>query len=363
MEARNARVLYLPNERGDFRQLGMRRALAKLVEEGVIGDARIFSLLWRVREREGSAARDALHRLVETFRPDVILFQHIAGAGLVQDDYDRIRQSSGATLVYHEADPYGRFMHRLPLETRVAGSNADVVFTVGEGVFSENFRRLGASDVRWAPHTYDWETFDVLPEQVVAEKSHDVVMIANRNTPRLWFRALPDARARRDLVALLSRRLGSRFAVYGRGWEGESAKGPLPFWRQGEAIRSAWVSANWDHYADEPLYFSDRLPISLASGTIHATSSHPGYEELFGELPFLIYESSVRDLVERIETRIRDSTPEDRLESARAGLEWAHVNLRQDQQFVGFLAAAQLHFDDAAVSRALDRTRQPWLQM
>ena len=46
-----------------------------------------------------------------------------------------------------------------------------------------------------------------------------------------------------------------------------AGKGRSRTQRQGEANRSAWVSATWDHFlCPIPNYTSDRVPISLASG-------------------------------------------------------------------------------------------------
>lgn len=350
-----ARILYVPNEHGDARQSGVRKTLARLLDAGLIDDVRVFSLLWRIRE--GMAAdeqRRALLDVAEAYRPDILLMQHLGGTGLRRHEIETMKVCSGS-FIYHEADPYSRFLHPLPREARDAGRTADIVFTVGSGVFAANFRRAGARDVRWMPSIFDPERFGSTPPRPVMRRDFDVVMVANRNRPRL--RGLPNWRDRIAFVDYMARRFGRRFAIYGRGWDGPSAVGPVAYSDQSAAIRSGWISANWDHFSDEPRYFSDRLPTTLASGSVHATTFHPGFGDIFeGTRGFLLLSRDRDALGDMIENYLGKTTPEERFERERQAWAYAHRTLRQDDQVVKILNAGGAGIDANQYARARDAT-------
>lgn len=104
------------------------------------------------------------------------------------------------------------------------------------------------------------------PPAVVVERPLDVVMIGNRNAPRL--RGLTDWRDRIRFVDELQDRFDDRFAVYDRSWGGPSTQWPIPYSERHRAVHSGWVSANWDCSATEPKCFSDRPPTSQDTGTV-----------------------------------------------------------------------------------------------
>lgn len=331
-----ARILYVPNEHGSARQSGIRTTFSRLRSGGCVSDVKIFSLLWRIREgMDGALQRRKLVQLAADYRPDIILMQHLGGTGIVRDELKELKDSCDA-LIYHEADPYSRLVHGLPREAREAGAVADVVFTVGTGTFARNFERAGASDVQWEPSIFDSERFGRERPLANHHRDFDIVMVANRNRPRL--RGLPNWRDRIRFVNYMETRFGSRFAIFGRGWTGPSAQGTVAYSDQSSAIRSGWVSANWDHFALEPKYFSDRLPTSLATGSVHATTAHPGFDQIFpGAEPFLLMSKSMVALGDRIEQYLTNVDADERIEREAAAWEFAHRHFRQDDQLVRML--------------------------
>lgn len=347
------RLLYVPNEEGDFRQIGFRRPLHDLVESGLLDEVSIFSLQLRQR-RSGHFSEEigALIDRVDQFQPTIVLMQHLGSTRLTAGDFVRMRAKADFDLIYHEADPYSRFKHPLPRSARAAGKFADVVFTVGAGVFADNFRRAGAVDVRWAPHVFEPDRYPVKRIDDSPRRDFDFVMVANRNTPR--FRGLPNWRDRIDFVEYMQDRFGSRFAVFGKGWSGPSALGPVEFGDQAKAARRGWITVNWDHYAKEPKYFSNRLPISLAAGTAHATCWHAGYDELFSrrDHPFLIFGKTFASLADALETFLSTNTPDDRLRIMQAAQNYAVQDCRQDDQLVAFLNWRERLIDPAAARAA-----------
>lgn len=354
------RILYVPNEAGSFRQLGFRRPFANLVDAGLIGETEVFSLQWRILNGgDAEAHRQDLVKRVRDFQPDVLLMQHLGITGLTDKHFQLMRRAADFRLIYHEGDPYSRFVHPLPSAAKAAGRAADVVFTVGSGVFASNFRRAGASDVRWASHVFEPERFALKEVTQPAEKTHDVVIVANRNRPRL--RGLPNWRDRIAFVKHLQDRFGDRLAIYGKGWDGVGSMGPVDFSEQDMAIRSGWISANWDHYANERDYFSNRLPISLASGSIHATTRHDGYDRTFKEptSEFLILGDTPKALAKAIEDRLSQTSEADRILAGRRAQAYAYERFRQDDQIVAFLNFDGPRLDPHTASAAWDTSVQP----
>ena len=350
---RPPRILYLPNEPGDFVQRGPRRALGGLLDAGLIEDVRFVSLLHRVRVGDGPAERARLLQIVREFKPTIVLLGKPAGTGLRSRDIQAWRSVADFKFVITDMDPYHWYFKRLSPDGRALAPYADIVFVPGSSLFVRNYRRAGAKDVRWNPHTYDPSSFGRL--EITAETvTHDVVLIGSLIPSRFGrLRRYPGSVDRGRLAAELKHQFGSSSAVFGTGWAEEIGSGVIPFHDQERAIRSAWVTANWDHFPAEPHYFSDRLPISLASGTVHFTTWHPGFDELFGELPFLRLVRRHTDVVHEIRSYLESTSPAERVEHARQARVFAAAHYREDILFTEMLNAAGARIDPTAAKRAL----------
>ncbi len=351
MTGRRARVLYLPNEDGDHQiernlgQCGPRRALGGLLDAGLIEAVRIVSLLHRVKVGDGPTERARVLQIVGDFKPTIVLLDKPDGTGLTRLDFRAWRNLAEFKFLLNEADPYHWWFKPLSRETRAAAAFVDVGFVVGSGSFVRLLRRAGVRDVRWMRQSYDPGRFGLSPivsDSIVA----DVVMSGSRFRSRYApFRGIPGAPDRARAVAALVSEFGDALHVYGAGWDVPGAKGLVPYDDLEWALRTAWVSANWDHFAYEPDYYSNRLPISLAIGTVHFTTRHPGFERQFGELPFLRFVDHPAELAPAIKDYLRSTPPETRLEHARQGRTFAEANLRQDECVTELLNAAGAGID------------------
>lgn len=351
------RVLYVPNEDGDFRQVGFRRPFADLVANGLLGAVSIFSLQLRIKNGgDAEQHRQALVERVREFRPTIVLMQHLRTTGLRARHFAQMRAAADFDLVYHEGDPYSKYLHPLPLSARAAGKAADVVFTVGTGTFAENFRSSGAKDVRYSPSSFEPERFRA---ETSGSREYDIVIVANRNRPR--FRGHPNWRDRIAFVTYMQDRFRGRLAVFGKGWDGPGAMGPVEFSKQDEAIKSGWITANWDHYADEASYFSNRLPISLASGSIHATTEHPGYRDIFSEVAddFITFRPTHSALADSIENILDSTSDVQRIAMGERARTFAFDRSRQDDQLVTMLNFNGLNVNEEASRAAWDLDSVP----
>ena len=113
------------------------------------------------------------------------------------------------------------------------------------------------------------------------ECEFDVVMIGNRPTSRVPFKTMPGLRRRTELVRMFEAKLGRRFAVFGLGWRGPCARGPVQFTQQGVVYSKArfGVGINNLHAA---YYFSNRLPIAMSCGAVMLHNFEPGMGEVLG---------------------------------------------------------------------------------
>lgn len=348
------RVLYIPNEHAHHRQEGARSGFAKLSASGLLSEVRVYSFLLRIREGEGfNSVFRGLCALVSELRPDVVLIQHPGGTGLLSDHWIQLRKISPFTLVYHEGDAYDRWRKVLPPEAKAAAQSANLTLTVGASNQMSILSRAGARAMRWTPHSFDPMRFGMEAPIQVQEKEFDVVFIGNSVRSRMPGRSIPGVRDRHRLVAEMSKRFGRRFAVYGKGWTGATAQGPIAFADQERAVRSGWITANWDHYPAEAMYFSDRLPISLASGTVHVTTRHPGYDTVFPEeTPFLHFTNRVADVTKRCSQLLDSLTPEAHQKAIVQGRDFALTSFREDDLLVEWLNAVGARIDPAAASEA-----------
>ncbi len=331
------RLLHLPNEESlspQHLQIGSRRALEKLAQEGTLGAYRAFSFLHDFRQ--GGDPRTTwrkLHEAAQEFQPDIIYWQHVSDFPVTVEEIQRLKSiTSNPRIVYHEADPYGWFVKRMGASIRTLLPLADLVIMSGTGQFFDIARSLGARTLLVAPQPFD-SSRSGKPWHPTMNRKHDLVMIGSFGATKTPGRTLPGARRRRRLARILSKRFGQRFALYGNGWSGiPSSRGPLPFDQQEETIRSAWLSVNWDHFDHVPYYFSNRLSISLAAGVPHVTCYHRGYEHMFAKCDGLYLVNSPNEVVETAEFLL--SLPRSQLiELGVRASQFAHENLEAEKVY------------------------------
>ena len=281
------RFFYVPNESVLGDQVGPRKAFNLLKDEGVFSAYTAYSyLVERAKAASHAEALEQLHAAVQAFQPDVIYFQHLNRSYPVDRSYVQRLKSAASRpkFVWHDPDPYGKFIKPLDDTMKAALAESDMAILVGLGYLAEHVRRAGAKRVLFAPHSYDDERFGQ-PWQPTLSRTHDAIMIANLNClKRVPFLYMPGGRNRKLMSRAFHAAYGDRYAVFGagQGWQGEPyCRGPIPFDAQERTIRSSWITINWGQFDGIAMYSSDRLPISLATGVVHITNYQRGYEHLF----------------------------------------------------------------------------------
>ncbi len=279
------RLLHMPNEWGtdmNYLQLGPRDAFKRFLEEGEIAALHTFSFLEEAKKVGGS--EQAMKKLVEEaeeFQPDVIFWQHIERFFAPEESIKALKNiSSKPKLVYHEGDPFGRYLKRINKNLQIVLRQSDMVFLEGLGKLADLMRENGAKDVYFAPTSFDKARFG-LPWTPTPQRKYSIAMIGNRGKTRIPGLYFPGGKRRKEMAEKLDKVFGERFALYGYGWEKLTAsRGKVPYIDQQKRIQEAWISVNWDHFDHFTFYFSDRLPISLAAGVPHITTYHPGFDEV-----------------------------------------------------------------------------------
>ena len=326
------RFFYVPNETTEGDQVGPRKAFSALYREGALSAYTAYSyLVERQRAPDHAHALERLYAAVVAFQPDVIYFQHLNGSYPVDSAYIRRLKGIGSRprFVWHDPDPYGRFIKPIDSVMKAALAATDMAVVKGLGYFSAAVRRAGAGRILFAPESFDDERF---ARGAIASNTRalDAVMVANLTClKRVPFLFMPGGRERKKTAQLMHGAFGNRFAVYGagQGWQGTRyCRGPIAFERQEEVIQSAWISVNWSQFDEIPFYFSDRLPISLVAGVPHITNYQRGFEHVLGDASGAFFVHSPAEALDVADYLL--SLPRERLiEIGEAGRAYAFERL------------------------------------
>ncbi|MEN9416472.1 MAG: hypothetical protein RI988_92 [Pseudomonadota bacterium] len=301
------RLLYLPNEVTEGDQIGPRKAFSQMLRDGRLADYQAYSFLVE-RQRHATQAQ-ALQDLLDAarrFGPDLVYWQHVTTDYPVDADFLRALKAlpTRPRLVWHDPDPYGRFIKPIDPVMKLVIAHADLAVVKGLGTFAQDVRRAGAPRLLYAVESFDDERFGQ-PWTPSPTREFDAVMVANLTC--LWrmpFLFMPGGRSRLRLACRLHEALGQRFAVYGtgQGWRGRPfCRGPIAFADQERIIRTAWVSVNWSQFDTIPMYFSDRLPISLAAGVPHVTNYQRGFEHALPQARGIYFVHSPAEAVDVVD--------------------------------------------------------------
>jgi hypothetical protein len=275
-------VLVVLNHRPGGPRPTVSETLDSLVTEGMLGGCDVYHFPARCDAGLGDAAIGAeILAAARKTGAALVLFAHSGTLAIDRATLRALRAlPSAPALVYLEGDGYHPWYYPAPTATVRVMRACDVVFLPSGGPFLRVLRRAGCRDVRYAPSTASGIRF---PHVWRAGDTHewDVVLVGRRTTSRVPGRTFPGAHRRIALAHALQRRYGRRFGLFGPGWTGPSALGPLPFDEQADAGRRSVVVVGQNN-STWPLGFSNRLPISLATGTPTVYSRAAGFHSVFG---------------------------------------------------------------------------------
>ena len=249
----------------------------------------------------------AIHEANDDFKPDVIYFQffhapeEVHPRSLVRS----LKASANHPMVLgsigdlFDIGPLSVFGRPLPPSVTELASEADAFFSTSMGrTADELVRKHGARNLVFLPNAYCPEHFPLT--DMKHEKEYDVLMLGRsmRMVGRHPIVTVPTALKRRYVVGQLAREFGERFAIYGYGWKGMSAKGGIPFKDQVAVFQRSKVVVDSPPRVAEELYSSDRAYFMAGSGSSLVMPYVPRFDLLFepGVNTHFVYR--LRDTVE-----------------------------------------------------------------
>ena len=184
----------------------------------------VIPLGMRREEAESQWSRVA-HAVWKSAIELVILYHyHAEGLADPRPLFEKLRtQGQQPIIAFCGGDPFfnGFFRPRHPDLFRNICREADLTFNTSMGVAADSILQYGARRVALMPHGACPARFPLREDAYEpAAAEFDVCFIGSNNISRnptrsyLWF-----GLERRRLVSLLSRRFGSRFGLFGHGWE------------------------------------------------------------------------------------------------------------------------------------------------
>ncbi|MDG4865311.1 hypothetical protein P8605_44925 [Streptomyces sp. T-3] len=218
-----------------------------------------------------------LTHLAAHLRPDLVLVhspQPLPWSG--REVAALLRSLGSPPLVVWEGDAWGGRGKPLRERNLAWMRSAEAVFSVALGEQAELLGKASGRPVHYVPNCVPLAFAPPEPPDRAAPAG--VALLGSRMT-YLGLELVRDDRERTELARRLA---GPELSVYGKGWRGPYARGPVPYFEQQAAMRRALVTAGWNRYRRHPGFFSDRLPIAMAAGRVHVSSRHPGLEWLPG---------------------------------------------------------------------------------
>jgi len=322
------------NEPVEGFQVGIRGALRKKVDMGVVEDVEFFSFL--VEERKLGNWKRVLDKLsirIKDFQPTIILFSHTGKRFFPEEFFSRIIENNSCqpVLAYDERDVYGYIRKPLPQGAMQLAKKMDVIFLVAAGQFADRFRKLECKKVIFLPHVGNTIQFGSswIPSM---KREFDIVLIANFHPSKIPFMSMPGVKERKKLVSVFSKEFGDRFAVFGKGWEWcQANRGPIPFEEQENILRKSWLSIGLDHFSSYEFYFSDRLPIALLSEVVHLTKWNKGLENLFVDNKHCVFFESIEESLQKAHVLL-GKPREELLVMGKNGADWARKYFTEDKR-------------------------------
>lgn len=213
--------------------------------------------------------------LVFTEQIEYVVFHHFHSSELVIPEEFILQlksQPHRPTVAFSGGDAFMNGLFATPLHPKsfkVACSQSDIVFNTSMGKAAKAIRGYGASHIALLPNAVITSDFSGIADEYHPEQAEfDVCFIGSNNRSRNPFSGYFWAgRYREKLVKRLTKEFGSRFAVFGNGWQNyESNQGSIAFEDQIPTCRRAKVVIGGFPYSKERYYLSDRPFIQISSG-------------------------------------------------------------------------------------------------
>lgn len=268
-------------------------SLVALKTDGIIESYYIYPFLNRLAV--GLSNKEIIKEIVNIardFQPTGILWSHTGNLFVNENNILSLKKlQSRPSIGYWDGDIYHKFYKPLPKQMSNLVRMCDVSFWPGYCGMVRDLKKKGCSDIRYVPLSTDEQKFRELRNSKII---YDVVMVCNYVSSKIPFKTFPGSRLRKKVADHFYQKLGDRFAVFGNGWNGKYAKGPIPFEIQNKIYHSSKVTLGVNNLHAN-YYFSNRLPISLSSGTIMVHNYEKGIEKVFEEIEYPYFFRNIQE--------------------------------------------------------------------
>ena len=267
------RLLFVVQGHNEQDQIGYTSAARQLLAEGALTNLTFFFPFQDFAQRKSwEDTWKALIQAAKESEPTCIFFQFFNYHAGAIDTFIKALESlpSKPLIMTSYGDPYSSNLllpHPPSSFMRIARA-ADLNFQTTMGRCSDYLCRNAIRHIVFCPHGFCQKRFSPSPSELDTKRSFDISFVGSRNISKNPLSTLfYTGRRRQALVSLLQKDFGTRFAVFGHGWEGfPSWQGPVPYANQIAAIRKSELFFGGYPGSNELLYQSDRPWIALMSG-------------------------------------------------------------------------------------------------
>jgi hypothetical protein len=191
-----------------------------------------------------------------------------------------------------------------PDDFKDASRLADITFSTQMGKAADKMMKWGAKNVVFTPNSMRQVRFFA---QSISPDKHkfdfDVVFVGSKNSNRInpiskfyWA-----TREREKLVRTLSQRFGKRFGLFGKGWNYESAQGPIPFNKQQETFKRGRIVVGGNPYSYSDYYSSNRVFFEISSGIPTVELVVPRLNKIVRDNDHIYFANSIPEIIKKVE--------------------------------------------------------------
>lgn len=294
------KILLLLNGPENF-QMGIEDGFNSLKDIGKVTELNWFYYEHYSNLNGANKTIEAINDLAEKLKPEMIVFFHVLKFPITKGFIKKLRSiESKPIVIYDEGDMYGGFTKPITSSMKVLMQESDVVSIRGLGKFYNKVKQYN-KNVIYTPHSNSLYRY-TNKLNISKNRNYNVVFIGNNIRSKLgYLRRIPGSVERENFVKNFGKCIGDNLNVYGRGWDNiVRNEGYLDFKLQHEVCNQSWFHVSYEHYPNIPYYFSDRLPIVLASGQIYICHYHKGYENIFAGCDFMYFFKTQEEAIDII---------------------------------------------------------------
>ena len=267
------RLLFVVQGHSEQDQIGYTSAAHQLLAEGLLTKLTFFFPFQDLAQRKSwEDTWKALIQAAKDSEPTCIFFQFFNYQAEAIDTLIKGLESlpSRPLIITTYGDPFSSNFPspRPPLSFMRLARAADLNFQTTMGRCADYLSCNSIKNIVFCPHGFCQARFLPPLSELPLKRPFDISFVGSRNISKNPLSTLfYTGRRRHALVSLLQKDFGTRFAVFGHGWEGfPSWQGPVPYADQVDSIRKGELFFGGYPGSNELLYQSDRPWIALMSG-------------------------------------------------------------------------------------------------